>query len=312
MQTSIILLTKNGGNLFSEVLEKLFDCRGVDQAEILMIDSGSTDLTIKYAQRYSKIQLFAIKSSDFGHGKTRNLGASLAKGDILVYLVQDAIPAHPLFLERLIAPFSDPQVAGVYGRQLPRPATNPVERFFLERTYPDLPQIRTPNLSGRFSIRSIFFSNVNSAIRRLVWEQVPFDESLIMSEDQQWAKEVLLKGYSIVYESAAAVWHAHNYGVRQVFQRNFDSGCSLRQVVGDPFSQMALYELNHLQAGVKQLLRCKHGGWIPYFFLHEAARSLGFALGQKSPLLPVWINYHLSLHKYYWRKPVKRTRSPVT
>ena len=266
-----------------------------------MIDSGSTDLTKKYAQRYSKIKLFEIKSSDFGHGKTRNLGASFAKGDILVYLVQDAVPAHPHFLEQLIAPFSDPQVAGVYGRQLPRPATNPVEQFFLERTYPDLPQIRSYSLSGRSSIRSIFFSNVNSAIRRRVWERVPFDESLIMSEDQQWAKEVLLKGYSIVYESAAAVLHAHNYGVRQVFQRNFDSGCSLRQVVEDPFSQMALYELNHLLAGVKQLLLYRQSGWIPYFFLHEAARSLGIALGQKSHLLPVWINYRLSLHKYYWR-----------
>ena len=125
MQTSIILLTKNGGSIFSEVLERLFGCKGIDKAEILMIDSGSTDLTKEYARQYSKIQLFEIKSSDFGHGKTRNLGASLAKGDILIFLVQDAIPANPHFLEKLIAPFSDTRVAGVYGRQLPRPATNP-------------------------------------------------------------------------------------------------------------------------------------------------------------------------------------------
>ncbi len=307
---SIILLTKNGGSIFSEVLQKLFACKGIDQAEILMIDSGSTDLTKKYAQQYSKIRLLEIESADFGHGKTRNLGAGLAQGDILIFLVQDAIPANPHFLEQLIAPFANPQVAGVYGRQLPRPATNPVEQFFLENTYPEIPSIRTHNLSGRCSIRAIFFSNVNSAIRRRVWEEVPFDESLIMSEDQQWAKEVLRQGYAVVYEPAAAVWHAHNYGLRQVFQRNFDSGCSLRQVVEDPFSQMVLYELNHLRAGVKRLLRGSQGAWIPYFFLHEAARSLGFALGQKAGLLPVWVNCRLSLHKYYWKQTTRAWISP--
>jgi rhamnosyltransferase len=301
MQISIILLTKNAGRIFSEVLEKLFDCNGIDKAEILMIDSGSTDLTKKYARQYAKIQLSEIKSSDFGHGKTRNLGASLAKGDILIFLVQDAIPAYPHFLEKLIAPFSDPQVAGVYGRQLPQPATNPIEQIFLESTYPDIPAIRTHNLSGQLSIDSIFFSNVNSAIRRRVWEQVPFDESLIMSEDQQWAKEVLLKGYSVVYEPCAAVLHAHNYGLRQVFQRNFDSGCSLRGVVKDTWSHMARYELNFLRAGTRQLAQRGSASHIPYFLLHEAARSLGFALGQQSHLLPVRVNRRLSLHKYYWK-----------
>ena len=305
MQTSIILLTKNGGSIFSEVLEKLFDCRGIDQAEIIMIDSGSTDLTKEYARKYAKIQLVEITSSEFGHGKTRNLGASLAKGDILIFLVQDAIPAHPHFLEKLMAPLADTQVAGVYGRQLPRPATNPVEKFFLESTYPDSGAIRTHNLSGRLSIGSIFFSNVNSAIRRRVWEQVPFDESLIMSEDQQWAKEVLLKGYAVVYEPAAGVWHAHNYGLKQVFQRNFDSGCSLRGVVKDSLAHMVRYELNFLRAGIRQLARWGSAAQIPYFLLHEAARSLGFALGQQSHLLPVRANYSLSLHKYYWRRRQK-------
>jgi rhamnosyltransferase len=302
VQTSIILLTKNGGIIFCEVIEKLLACRGIDQAEILMIDSGSTDLTKEYARQYSKIQLFEIESSDFGHGKTRNLGASLAKGNILIFLVQDAVPAHPHFLEKLIAPFADTQVAGVYGRQLPRPTTNPVEKFFLESTYPDLPAVRTHNLSGRSSIGSIFFSNVNSAIRRKVWEQVPFDESLIMSEDQQWAKEVLLKGYAVVYEPAAAVFHAHNYGLSKVFQRNFDSGCSLRGVVKDSLAHMARYELNFLLAGIRQLAQWGSASYIPYFLLNEAARSLGFALGQQSHLLPNWAKYYLSLHKYYWRR----------
>lgn len=300
-RVSIILPTKNAGNLFQEVLRCLFACRGIEEAEIILIDSGSQDLTLDYTVRYPQIQVHRILSSEFGHGRTRNLAARLSKGDIMVYLVQDATPTTPDFLIRLITPLTRPGVAAAYGRQLPRASANPVEQFFLQTTYPDLPQTRHYDSSSKSTIHSIFFSNVCSAIKRQVWEQVPFNESLIMSEDQQWAKEVLHKGFSIIYEPAAAVLHSHNYGLKQVLQRNFDSGCSLRGVVGDSLSQMVDYELNHLRAGVKHLVNRDKAVWIPYFFLHEVARSLGFALGQKCHLLPTWTNYHLSLHNYYWK-----------
>lgn len=299
---SIIILTKNAGNLFQEVLESLFACTGVDKAEIILIDSGSHDSTLKYAARYQQIQIHQILPTEFGHGRTRNLGAKLSKGDIIVYLVQDAIPSTPGFLLRLVAPLTCPTVAAAYGRQLPHISANPVEQFFLWATYPELPQTRHYDSSSEPTIQSIFFSNVCSAIKRQVWEQIPFNESLIMSEDQQWAKEVLQKGFSIIYEPAATVLHSHNYGLKHIFQRNFDSGCSLIGIVGDSFPRMVSYELNHLRKGIKYLINRDKAAWIPYFFLHEAARSLGFVLGQKSHLLLTRAKYYLSLHKYYWRR----------
>jgi glycosyltransferase involved in cell wall biosynthesis len=298
---SIIILTKNAGNLFQEVLTSLFACTGINETEIILIDSGSQDLTLDYAACYPQIRVHQISPGDFGHGRTRNFGAKLAKGDILVFLVQDATIATPDFLTRLVAPLANTQVAAVYGRQLPRASANPVERFFLTNTYPDLVQTKAYDPSNRLSIQSIFFSNVCSAIRRHVWERVPFDEHLIMSEDQQWSKKVLQLGYTILYEPAATVLHSHNYGLTKVFQRNFDSGCSLRGVAKDSLAHMASYELNFLLVGIRQLALWGCSSHIPYFLLHEAARSLGFALGQQSHLLPVRLNRRLSLHKYFWR-----------
>src|SRR3972149_6002925 len=104
---SVIILTKNGGNLFPEVLNNLFACYGIEKAEVLVIDSGSVDRTIEYARLHPKIRLIEIPSFDFGHGKTRNLGARLATGEILLYLVQDATPATPNFLRDLIEPLID-------------------------------------------------------------------------------------------------------------------------------------------------------------------------------------------------------------
>src|SRR5258705_5556824 len=224
---SIIILTKNGGELFADVLARLFECDGILEAEILVIDSGSTDRTIEYAMRHPQIRLHRIPAAEFGHGKTRNLGARMTTRPVIVYLVQDATPAMPDFLTRLAMPLSDEGLAGVYGRQLPRSWTNKLERIFLDSTYPDAREVRSCAERRALGIRDIFFSNVCSAIRRDVWERIPFDDSLIMSEDQLWAKQVLLAGQRLLYEPGAVVFHSHNYGLREVVKRNFYSGASL-------------------------------------------------------------------------------------
>jgi rhamnosyltransferase len=299
---SIIILTKNGGKLFSDVLGRLFACDGLHKAEVIVIDSGSTDATLEYARRYSQIKIIQISPSEFGHGKTRNLGAQIAAGDILVYLVQDATPVNPNFLTSLVSPFADPLVAATYGRQIPRDSANPVERFFLGKTYPGFRQVRAHDGADPAKIRSLFFSNVCSAIRRSVWKQIPFDENLIMSEDQQWAKQVLQANYHIIYEQDAVVYHSHNYGLRQIFQRNFDSGFSMKHIVSDSYKEMAIYEIKHIWAGIKQLTLWKKAHWIPYFFLQDGAKSLGFFMGWNACILPASVKKSLSLHKYYWKQ----------
>jgi rhamnosyltransferase len=297
---SIVILTKNGGPLFKEVLAGLFACEGISQTEILIIDSGSSDSTLEYAAAYPQIRIHKIPAAEFGHGKTRNLGARMTTGSIIVFLVQDATPATPDFLKRLTAPVVEEGFAATFGRQLPRPWTNKIEQIFLEHTYPDRREVRVCADEQDLGIKSIFFSNVCSAIRRDVWERIPFDESLIMSEDQLWAKQVLLAGHRILYEPAATVFHSHNYGLKDVFKRNFDSGVSLVGIAHDTFGAMASYELRYLASSVNALARSGSWWWVPYLFAYEAVRSTAFAAGQRAHLLPRWARRMLSLHKYHW------------
>jgi rhamnosyltransferase len=298
---SIVILTKNGGPLFKEVLAGLFACEGIFETEVLVIDSGSNDSTLEYAKEYPQLRIHRIPPSEFGHGKTRNLGAQMTTGSIIVYLVQDATPATPDFLKLLTAPVTEDGFAATFGRQLPRPSTNKIEQIFLEHTYPDRREVRACSDEQDLGIKSIFFSNVCSAIRRDVWEQFPFDETLIMSEDQLWAKQVLLAGHRILYEPAATVFHSHNYGLKDIFKRNFDSGVSLVGIAHDTFVGMASYELRYLASSVKELVGS--GSWwlIPYLFAYEATRATAFAAGQRAHLLPRWARRMLSLHKYHWK-----------
>ena len=54
-----------------------------------------------------------------GMSDTRNAGMQAATGDVLVFLDDDAV-ADPAWLEHLLKPFSDPKVAAVGGRAIPR------------------------------------------------------------------------------------------------------------------------------------------------------------------------------------------------
>lgn len=297
---SIIILTKNGGDLFADVLAGLFACAGILESEILVIDSGSSDRTIEHARVYPQIRIHKIPAAEFGHGKTRNLGARMTTRPVIVFLVQDATPATADFLTRLATPLEDEGFAGVYGRQLPRPWTNKLERIFLNSTYPDTREVRACVSQRPLGIRDIFFSNVCSAMRRDVWERIPFDETLIMSEDQLWAKQVLLSGQRLLYEPGAVVFHSHNYGLKDVFKRNFDSGVSLVGIAEDTFAAMVIYEARHLVHCVGRLLRGADLLWIPYLLAYEATRAIAFAVGQRAHLLPRWITRRLSLHKYHW------------
>jgi len=302
---SIVLLTKNGGDLFGRVIDGLMRCDGARDAEILIIDSGSTDGTLDHARRHPEIRIHQIPPSEFGHGKTRNLGATLTSRPILVFGVQDATPTGPEFLRELVAPLDDPEVAGAFGRQIAYDWTNRIEKMFMAEQYPPGQVVKQRKGDGPLGIRDMFFSNVCSAIRRSVFERIPFDETLIMSEDQLWAKSALLAGHKVVYQGSATVLHSHNYRLKEVFKRNFDSGVSLLGVAEDSFLSMVGYEISHVWNGVRDLAGTRDFAWIPYFFVYEGTRAVAFTTGQRAHLLPDRLKRALSLHSYHW-KPAGR------
>ena len=59
-----------------------------------------------------------------------------------------------------------------------------------------------------------------------MWEEFPFADDIVMSEDQEWSRRVLRAGLDIVYEPEAAVHHSHAYSVLSAMRRFFDSGVS--------------------------------------------------------------------------------------
>jgi rhamnosyltransferase len=295
---SILIPTKNAGGDFQDTLEAIYAQKYPGEFEVIIVDSGSIDNTLAIAENYST-KVHRIKPEDFSHGKTRNLAASLATSDYLVFLTQDAVPATDRWLSNLIRNFKDSKVAGVYGRQIPRKGTKPMECFFLNTWYPLSRMVKGAG-RGKLDMSTIFFSNANSAIRKEIWEKYPFDNTLIMSEDQEWAKKVLLAGYKIIYDPEAAVYHSHNYSLKTVFRRYFDSGVSLNQFAGKEYSSFTSEGLAYTKDEMRFLITHGYIKWLPYTILYDLAKFFGVSLGKREKYLPLALKRRLSLHSYYW------------
>jgi len=174
-----------------------------------------------------------------------------------------------------------------------------MESFFLNTKYP-LSRVVKSAGQGKVDMNTIFFSNANSAIRKEIWEKYPFDDSLIMSEDQEWAKKVLLAGYKIVYAPEAAVYHSHNYSLKTAFQRYFDSGVSLNQFAGKEYGNFTSEGLAYTRKEMKFLITNGYIKWLPYALLYDLAKFFGVSLGKREKYLPLGVKRRLSLNSYHW------------
>jgi glycosyltransferase involved in cell wall biosynthesis len=300
---SVVIPVKNGGAGLVRCLDAIALQRVNEEIEVVVVDSGSTDGSPERADR-AGARVESIPAGEFHHGRTRNLGAGLASGDTLVFTSQDAYAANAGWLASLTAPLrDDDRVAGVYGRQLPHDDARPPEQYFLDFLYGPIPRRQQLESEDGLSFEATLFSNVSSAMPRLVWEAYPFSEDIVMSEDQEWSRRVLLDGYVVVYEPEAIVHHSHTYTVTGAMRRFFDSGVSAEQsyVAGDR-SKAALWSAaaRYAQGEVSWLWSTGQRRWIPYAALYEAAKFTGLQLGRRHRLIPQRIRVHLSQYPEYW------------
>jgi rhamnosyltransferase len=238
---TVCIPTYNGEEYLDDLLHSVFKQRVPFGFEVLVIDSGSTDNTLKILSKYPKIKLHQIPNSEFGHGKTRNLGAKLAKGKYIVYLSQDAVPASDRWLEYMCEPFmiSD-DVYCVFGKQTPRPnADAPTKREVLQ-VFNSLGPDHSISLARKQSLISkeplenylTFFSDVNSAVRLdYLLHKIPYRD-VRYSEDQLLGSDVLDAGFIKAYAPMGEVFHSNEYSVRDYFYRKFDEYLGMYEVLG--------------------------------------------------------------------------------
>ena len=239
MDVSICIPTKNGGEQFRQVLEAVFHQKTDFSYEVICVDSGSSDQTLEIIESYPQIKLHQIPPAEFGHGRTRNLAASLGTGEFIVFITQDAVPAHERWLDQMIKAIrQDDQIVLCFGAHYPYPDCNILDRrditqhfqnFGSQNTVYHLDDPERYRTEEGYRHLLAFSSDNNACVRRSVFEQYPYPDAEF-AEDQIWTRQMMEKGYSKVFCPFAAVYHSHNYPVGEYFHRYYDEYKGLRKI----------------------------------------------------------------------------------
>lgn len=225
---SLLIPTKNGGDLFKDAVRGLQSQTCWDEVEFIVVDSGSDDDTVATAKA-AGANCISIPPADFNHGATRDFGVAMARCSRVVLMVQDAVPDDPHMIARLIAALDEDKVAGVYARQIPRPTADVVTKRNLNTHFTGRQHRQTQVLADPQAYAAMTpeekravcnFDNVCSAIRKDVWALEHFGRA-DFGEDIAWAERVLKRGYKITYEPAAAVIHSHDRPLSYEYARAY-------------------------------------------------------------------------------------------
>ena len=297
---TIIIPTLNAEPYIEKLFSAIKHQSCTASCEILVIDSSSEDATVRLVEREPMARLVTISREDFGHGYVRNLGVREAKGDIVVFLSQDALPFDGLWLKNLVMPLIHEDITASFSRQVPYTNATPMEEYFVKIHFPPERKILRPKSDSRdLRLLDVFFSNVSSAAKREIALKIPFWENLIMSEDQQFSRDLLAKGYIVSYEPASCVWHSHRYSLKDVFQRYFDSAYSLNCIFGQELPESVGIVRNYYIGEFREILT-HHLYWIPYYFIYLLAKTGGAVIGHYAHRLPRALSKRLSMHKSFW------------
>jgi len=206
---------KHIGRLLSGIMQQT-----IQDVEAIIVDSGSTDATIYIASRYP-VKIISIQPAEFSFGRSLNIGCEEAKGDFVVIASGHVYPIFNDWLENILKPFDDNQVALVYGKQRGAKYTKYSEHQIFKKWFPEQSNYRQDHP---------FCNNANAAIRRKLWEQIPYNESLTGLEDLDWAKRAMEKGYYVAYSAEAEIIHVHNETFTHIYHRYEREGMAHKQI----------------------------------------------------------------------------------
>jgi glycosyltransferase involved in cell wall biosynthesis len=188
---SVIVRTFNSGGSLEACLESIR--RQSVAAEVVVVDSGSSDGTLALAEAEAEV---LIHLTDYTPGRALNAGASKASSPLHIAISSHAVLLDNDWIARCIAHFDSPTTAAVSGQYVDSrndPLTGPVWQ-----TPSDLRS--APNWG---------YSNTAGAWRATVWSEHRFNERLMACEDKEWAARILAGDWQVVIDPSLAIDDKH-------------------------------------------------------------------------------------------------------
>lgn len=229
---SFIILTKNSAKRIGKCLESLVEMDyPKDRYEIIVVDGMSTDDTVTIARRYgAKVVLCKINGLSLlgvkqgAYSKSRNAGLSVAKGEFVAFVDDDAWLSPEWLRELMDGAFLSPDIVGAVGLSFTPPPTSRIGRYIgvLPLSLPSgdelaplpfvQPDYTTRRVSDGFDVDFVWGDYLVTAkqcvYRKSALEKANgFDENLFCNDDNDMAARLLKMGFKLTFVPTAKAWH---------------------------------------------------------------------------------------------------------
>lgn len=185
---------------------------------IFYILTESSDRTEEILKE-EKCSYQIISKDSFSHSLTRENFARKSKADIIVFISQDIQIANNNWLNNLVTPIANKEVAASYSRQISK--YNNIEKYIREFNYPSKSSVKSFSDISTKGLYTFFLSDASSAIDRKVFEKLNYydKKDLTLSEDMYIAYKLIINNYKIKYCANSVVFHSHIYSLKQLYHR---------------------------------------------------------------------------------------------
>lgn len=243
---SVVIPTYNGGKTFGTVLKTLRNQKGLSDLEIIVVDSGSSDETLDFCKEYNT-KLIQIENKDFSHSYARNLGASHATNDILLFMTQDALPSSQTWVRKLIDPLLNEKIAATSSIE---ECPDSADMFYKCCSKLFCNYLRSANsicslisVSDGTSLRqNSSLNDTNCAIKRSVF--MNFKYQLDFAEDLNLGINLIKKGYFLKYIKNNPIIHGHNRNSLYYLKRSFVQTHVLIKLNVFPIDQRSIEDIS--------------------------------------------------------------------
>ena len=213
---SVIIPAYNAEKTITQCIKSLLDQTVVREAyEVIVVNDGSTDNT---EELLKSLGIRYYSQANQGPAAARNKGVALSQGDIVLFTDSDCV-AEKNWIQEMLSPFKNSEIVAVKGRYkshqkgiIPRFAQLEFEeRYGLLEKYPYIDFVDTYSAGFRKEI----FLAVGG-----------FDPSFphANNEDVDLSYRLAHKGYLMVYNPKAIIYHQHPTGLLKYLKLKFWRG----------------------------------------------------------------------------------------
>jgi mycofactocin system glycosyltransferase len=193
-----------------------------EKLQIIVVDDGSSDDSPLVAVECGAL---LVPSGGTGRGPAaaRNVGASMASGEILAFIDSDCT-ASKEWLNELIPAFNDPALAAVGGQVDGMSTESAIDRYEAAMSSLSLGSRERTGSSGN---DTFYLPSCNLLVRRSAFSSAGgFKDSMLVGEDVDLTWRLRDRGWTISYLPVGNVLHEHRSSIRAFMSRRFDYGTS--------------------------------------------------------------------------------------